>query len=656
MLCPLCASIRLDLLLSEGGYDHVNDVRVIVNSALTCDLCRLILDEALEKPLSPKREISSLGDVLEDLGIDTSQTVALVLRIEDELLFCNVKYENNLYGHLGRDPLRIFHRADGVDNLEIVKRSPQTLGVPLIGARITELPDLARISSLVQGWVDECTHKHAICGGESHKSPYFMPTRTLDVDFGDPGAVRLVSTSGLCYDYVALSHCWGDSRPLRTTKANFNSHQTLINIHNLPQPFRDAVSVTRSIGIKYLWIDSLCIVQDDKDDWEREAPTMGDIYGNAFITIAASRCTSSTSGFLGACKEDKVVSIPSNGSETLYISRRHSFARDMDNAPLATRAWVVQERILSRRTIHFTSTQVYWECWASQVGENLDMLYPGVVKHEAYPQVFAPGGRCQDGTGLPTLPTPRQWWHLVTAYTSCGLTYQKDKLVAIEGLIRRISQHTGHRAIAGIFEDVLHAGLLWSACDEPLEKITEIQAPSWSWASRKGRINYMQLYEWAKNDDVQLGKSWANSKPTLRAPRRKLRPNLCISDLKDSREYDSFPPELDYHATRFRFVYLDSDEGQDNPGWLTIDDDTESATPDWDTVSWVVVACNLDSENSDSDSQIEQCDSTDSTLKEGPFYCMLVRLKDNVAYERIGIGAAVSMSWFDELKEEIIIG
>ncbi|KAI0147808.1 HET-domain-containing protein [Xylariaceae sp. FL1272] len=541
-------------------------------------------------------------------------------------------------------------------NFETGNRSSQTLGVPLIGASITELPDLARISSLVQIWVDECTHKHAICGIESRKSPSFMPTRTLDIDFGDPGAVRLVNTSGLCYDYIALSHCWGNSLPLTTTKSNFIAHQNLIHIHNLPQTFRDAVSVARSIGAKYLWIDSLCIVQDDKDDWAREAPTMGDIYGNAFITIAASRCTSSTSGFLGARGKDKTISIVSNESGTLCISRRHSFARDMDNAPLTTRAWVVQERILSRRTLHFTSTQVYWECWTLQVGEDLDMLYPGVVKHEAYPHVFAPGGRCQNDTQAPSLPTPRQWWHLVTAYTSCGLTYQKDKLIAIDGLIRRISQNTGRRAIAGIFEDVLHAGLLWSACNKPLEKITDIQAPSWSWASRKGRVSYMQLYEWAKNDDIQIMEPGTDCDHTLRAPRRKLRADLCISDLKDSREYDSFPPELDYHATNFRFVYLDSDEGKDNPGWLTLDEDNGSATPDLDLISWVIVACNLSSETSDSDSSIEQCDNTEVTLKEGPFYCMLVRPKNDSMYERIGIGAATSLSWLDDLEEEIVIG
>ena len=202
-----------------------------------------------------------------------------------------------------------------------------------------------------------------------------MPTRLLEV--GNP--MRLVPSSTMVRSpYVALSHRWGplgERTKFCACRHNMKQLQTSIDFERLPRTFKDAVTVVRSLGLKYIWIDSLCIVQDDQQDWENEAARMEQVFSDAYLTIAASSAKSSNDGFLLPRKPRQCLELVSQDSRRLYVCPNiDDFRNDVELSHLNCRGWVLQERVLSRRTIHFTSSQTYWECGAGVHCETLTRL------------------------------------------------------------------------------------------------------------------------------------------------------------------------------------------------------------------------------------------------------------------------------------------
>lgn len=208
-----------------------------------------------------------------------------------------------------------------------------------------------------------------------------LPTRLIDVGRGEAEAIRLVETRqepAGTDGYIALSHCWGalsKAQRFCTTRDNIAQRKAHIAYDELPKSFKDAVCVTRALGVRYLWIDSLCIVQGDPDDWATEASRMEDVFSQAYCTIAASSAASSLNGFLGHRQPRDAIKIPTSVGVPLYLAEHvDDFRTDVENSVLSSRGWVFQERALSKRTIYFTSTQVYWECGNGVVCETLAQL------------------------------------------------------------------------------------------------------------------------------------------------------------------------------------------------------------------------------------------------------------------------------------------
>lgn len=163
--------------------------------------------------------------------------------------------------------------------------------------------------------------------------------------------------------YVCLSHCWGGSQPLRTLKSNLQLHKKSIPWSQIPRTFQDAITWTRMLGIKYIWIDSLCIIQDDNDDWEKESAQMMHIYQSSFLTLAASWSQGSDSGCFADSMEDypiyQLTALDQQSGIHCNVFARKSLPHwfintsDRKEFPLLTRGWVFQERLLSPRFLHF---------------------------------------------------------------------------------------------------------------------------------------------------------------------------------------------------------------------------------------------------------------------------------------------------------------
>lgn len=205
-----------------------------------------------------------------------------------------------------------------------------------------------------------------------------LPTRVLDV--GSPNLYLH------CHEgeenrpkgkYITLSHCWGadpNQRPLRTTDNNIDAHRQGkgLEFDRLPKTFQDAITVARKLDVQYLWIDSLCIIQGNSEDWEKESRKMEGIFSSAYCTIAATSAKNSDEGFLPFPKK-KAVRIGEIFRSSVYACiAEKSFKQAVDESGLLnTRGWVLQERALSRRTIHFTGSQIFWECGSMIFYDNL---------------------------------------------------------------------------------------------------------------------------------------------------------------------------------------------------------------------------------------------------------------------------------------------
>jgi hypothetical protein len=225
--------------------------------------------------------------------------------------------------------------------------------------------------SLAQNWLKDCDKSHEDCQArENHR----IPTRLIDVGNLQTPVLRLVETkheSILSPHYIALSHPWGNTdayEPFVTLRKDDSEagrdlprFTKSIPYDELPNTFKHAVYCTRNLNIRYLWIDSICIIQGMDGDFAHEAQTMEDVYSGAYCVVAASRASDQRDGFLGARPRRNFVTFqPENPFYVCQVIDR--FNEDVIEGPLNQRGWVLQERALARRTIYFTKNQTYFEC------------------------------------------------------------------------------------------------------------------------------------------------------------------------------------------------------------------------------------------------------------------------------------------------------
>lgn len=226
---------------------------------------------------------------------------------------------------------------------------------------------------IIKHWIQDCNDNHPRChthlssqGSKSLRATR-LPTRLIDV--GDEGSltVRLIESNDThSGNYVALSHPWGTDPKLHfsTLQTNVQQYMLGINLVDLPATFKDAVNTTRALGLPYLWIDSLCIIQGADGDFNDEAKYMESVFSDAYCVIAASWSTHHFDGFLKDRQKRKYVTMHrGKDPEPFFICENiDDFNHDVLEAALNKRGWVLQEHALARRTIFFTEKQTYWEC------------------------------------------------------------------------------------------------------------------------------------------------------------------------------------------------------------------------------------------------------------------------------------------------------
>jgi hypothetical protein len=232
--------------------------------------------------------------------------------------------------------------------------------------------------TLLREWLYWCDMTHG-CDRHNAGLEAAPPTRLIYVGGPDPRSLSLyLPKTNERVKYIALSHCWGKDPPtvtdprFCTTNANVEARRESFSIPEDLKTFHDAVRVTRELGIKYLWIDSLCIVQWDLEDWNREARRMERVFASAYCIIAATSAIGPKTGFLTRTDDTGYMHVENTSGRRFYVcTSMDDFGSDVEGSQLNTRAWVMQERVLAQRTIHFSINQAYWECGEGVYCENL---------------------------------------------------------------------------------------------------------------------------------------------------------------------------------------------------------------------------------------------------------------------------------------------
>ena len=418
---------------------------------------------------------------------------------------------------------------------------------------------------VVLNWLSTCREHHASCRRPSLPTPPRQFARILDLGDGpDTNTLKLVSVTDpdafpSDMEYLTLSHCWGGAKIPILTRQNYAEFLEQISFESLPWTFRDAIQLTRRLGFRYIWIDSLCIIQDSNEDWLDQAALMGEIYQGSSLNIAATRASQPKAGIFNtrnamAIKPLRVAlrSPTAENEEVFYdvgTDYYDKWTRQVTQAQLCNRGWVVQERLLAPRVVHFAKQQLFWECVEMQALEEspntpcdshqpaarisrLDFkswdpfasdLTTSLTKRPLSPSYvwssikalrghdaasFSLDKLSQDPQALeeaaqmcygvdkwtPTHPLLKFWATIITTFSSAQLSHPQDRLIAISGLAQILSTRTDTHYISGHWRRQLPRQLLWQFL-KPVSEVEQGQsvAPSWSWAYITGGLGLRSL-------------------------------------------------------------------------------------------------------------------------------------------------------------------
>ncbi|KAK1248889.1 hypothetical protein MKX08_007109 [Trichoderma sp. CBMAI-0020] len=349
--------------------------------------------------------------------------------------------------------------------------------------------------SQAAAWLAACRDSHDEC--QAYDAT-FVPTRLLYLGTkqAESEFLELVENLEHVVPYAALSHRWTQETPTKSllTTNMLGRKQDGMPLSSLPEMMQDAVSVLRRLGIEYVWIDCLCIVQDDKEDWKKEASLMASIYKNAELTIAASWCDKVGQRLFRdhSAPHESGVDVAEIGGQPIFIRRRKPHFSWMGDEsfwfglamtedpelewPTLTRGWVYQEQLLSRRMLHFTRNELVWECLEATQCE-CGWLDNNNVRHQGA------AGSYKRAT------SDKSWVEVIKEYAKRPLTVATDRLPALGGIAKTTAVVKGYGTeeyLCGLWGKELESTLFWYLTEPPRGPRPNPQIPTWSWASVDG--------------------------------------------------------------------------------------------------------------------------------------------------------------------------
>lgn len=364
-----------------------------------------------------------------------------------------------------------------------------------------------------------------------------MPKRLIEI-LDEPGdlpsshKVRLATNPPPAL-YAVLSYCWGGDQPGKTAKKDdlLQKYEQEIPLKVLPRTIRDALVVTRRINLKFLWVDAMCIVQDDKDDVAEQITQMHHIYRGAMVTISVTDAATSSEGFLQPRTNFRPVKLRARLDDNVFGDLfAVPFYTDLRRSRLLTRGWTYQEGCLSTRSLMYTDERVMFRCLEARRSDDNGAEIPIIAEPPSdfhLPRAESPPPMDPDSPSAQTnslvepayhhlwqgRPHPEAWFAAVEKYTERELTVESDKLPAIAAIADEYAATQPVTTyLAGLWKEHLYWQLLWhrtrdyhpATTTRRTKRPTSYRAPSWSWASMEGQVGL----------SVALGRRSAHSTPT----------------------------------------------------------------------------------------------------------------------------------------------
>ena len=337
---------------------------------------------------------------------------------------------------------------------------------------------------------------------------YFSKLPRRIIYLGDDKAttqqVQLIRNDGTIFDYCALSYCWGTEADNfgTTTTQNLGHRETAFNIRDLPQTIQDTITICKRLGLSYLWVDSICIIQDDLEDWRAESPIMNQIYGNALLTLTGVASEHANEGlFTPRWLANRSTWFPSepgfflaqNPSELITDPWAHLDQRvcTLLATRISTRAWTLQEELMSMRNLFWTRHGLIWSCPTRVRREWVDNECQKQVKdcgHLNTSVAYYPKFLEQRHAAFVNMQASpdiarKAWMDALSSYLRRKVSRSEDRLAAIGGLVKILQKQLEDEYVAGLWLQRIPEDLLWGrVCHLPHE-VALRRKPSWSWAS-----------------------------------------------------------------------------------------------------------------------------------------------------------------------------
>ncbi|KAK6083896.1 hypothetical protein SCUP515_01592 [Seiridium cupressi] len=472
-------------LANTNSIDSYPDARGLRNSADTgCDFCGLIVtllqsDETLS--------------CFKKFGIDRDSRFNFRLELSYEWHKSHVRREENM------DRMQMYLQMAVVCATPPVNCPwPSRLQLPRsLGTSLLEDGSIAFVKDELRRCVDECAPSSIVAGG-------FLPTRLLNVTGRKP---KLVETSTLSNGqdidtrYIALSYCWGNGTQPKLTKSSKASMSSEIPLARLAPVQADIITLAKVLAVPFVWIDALCILQDDRDDWCRESSNMHRIYASSYLTVCVLSTASCQQSFLARTSGTVTVPFLSESNVGGYFqlqpflwlekgSRIMTYSGIPPGSPWSRRAWTFQEQAMATRLLYVTKAGFTFSCSSRTVCEqsNLasdprkDIILANILISETPETLY------------------RTWAdRVIPHYSARELTYNQDRLPALPGVAQIFAQRmTGDKYAAGLWAKDLHRGLMWILPYIPQVSLEELLrsfsdetfyvSPTWSWTSRPSTV------------------------------------------------------------------------------------------------------------------------------------------------------------------------
>ncbi|KAH7028802.1 uncharacterized protein B0I36DRAFT_363426 [Microdochium trichocladiopsis] len=529
--CALCAAMRLDLPLQDlqQRYPQITPAEL----------------DAAEFKISVT-SLSAAGR--QSSGEEPDPTNTLHHQIEDATLSMRLQLRTSKYSSY-QEWWTVVAACNITASARIHADLPKVWTIP---QATTSVPDKLVV---IGSWLRLCEEAHALCRMTSPDQHGALPKRLLALaPASSKTPSRLVYSRDIAagemlrgLKYVALSHCWGSGMPLRTLRENLKQLQRAIpgcdgpwtgGPGRIPWTFREAIDICRSLSIKYIWIDSLCIVQDDSEDASDSSQgcfvglEQGVVAKSHVPQVARFHVQVPLRGGIASNAAEQIQTQDSesdtrSGDSLLVRVYEDSIIRQTRDAALNQRGWTLQEQVLSRRVLHCTFPELHWQCTSCYVTEARVELHgdgsprTGYLKTRHEVELGTTTTTSQNFSAAAGETMHRAWCLWMETYSRRKFTFAADRLAALSGMVQQTAATTGYTHLLGCWEETLCNDLSWTirtsswpGNDSPHTRIDSKEdmlpeIPSWSWLSRFDDIALNPWY--SRPDDQSPHESFAHT-------------------------------------------------------------------------------------------------------------------------------------------------